>query len=267
MMVGLIDRRGARITWDSIRVGEGDWDGLPVPILLSFMPRTRYCDFSVTELLDDPLHVQMYRRFDYYGTIEREIETWFGNTTHSYLDKLGTDNVITEHRMLTDIDGVSIGGTMDLAQRDLSDMWDFKVISIRSYLFYTKFGFPEKFIKQANMYRWLYYLETGDVIESANLVPIIRDYRRTEDNKYKHEWDGLRIKSVPVKVLTMPVIETMVHGMVKRHVIAMRLDDKELPSLDDCDTWTDRMRCKEYCDLSSICPIHRAQAKFRRPNT
>src|SRR5512137_1747044 len=118
-LIGLIDRKGREIPWQEVAKGKGSFED-PVPVLMALhQDREKYCDFSITELVNDPYIVQLVRRYDYFESCDDLADRILGMAIHALMEKHKITEGAQERKLTVKIDNVTIGGTPDLIIGDV----------------------------------------------------------------------------------------------------------------------------------------------------
>ena len=221
----------------------------------------RHTDYSVTQLIKDPLPIQIVRRYGDKIKVDVRKRLWalFGSAIHLLLEKV-TDlkKFKREERFFLEIDGKIISGQADLYEKKPMILSDYKTTSV----FKIKKGIKNKdWIQQLNMLAYLAE-KSGTPVKELKIVAFAKDWRKGESDKAAKEGkpypDTLSTISIPkhpgVKVLRY------IKERVKLHADA---EGKELKDIPKCkDTWGGRM-CKDYCDGNSYCPYYQEYLKNR----
>ena len=266
-LIGLIDRKNRSWTWDQIRAGKGDFED-PAPMLLSlYYERDPYCDFSITELLNDPYFVQMRKRCEYYERPDDIGDRLLGIALHALMEKradsIKSTNKLT--RVLSEtqlaitlkVGGrpYSIGGTCDLNVGDQS-IWDYKTITIGKMARMAKGQAKdqiEDYKWQLNGYRWLKYEVDKVEIKKLTIRALTKDWRFYEFRKAGYDIERYpRGVQIPIPVVPLTEVKAHFSRLLARHVAAERVSDEQLHRVGECDTWGG-IRCSWYCPLKSVC--------------
>lgn len=264
-LVGLKDDKGKNWTWKQVAAGKGEFSD-PLPILMSlYHDRKSYCDYSVTELKDDPYHLQMIRRFDYFESVDELADRMMGTAFHALMEKKndlidGHAHMIREKTMSIKLKGKVIGGTPDLTMLDKNDpthgtMWDYKTVTTGKLAMISKGKGDalDDWKYQLNCYRLMLKQVHGVTVDKLYVRAIVRDWRFYE---YRNKnCDMLAYPKgciVPIPVMKYEAVEKYMAERLARHVIAERLSDEDLHTVGECDVWGG-IRCEHYCPVSSIC--------------
>ena len=132
---------------------------LPQPLVDSVKSDECYdkgdTDISVTQLIGPP-QIRLLTK-EYENQIEQDVTDrifmLFGSAVHNILEKANTDGYINERRFVSVVDGVKVGGQVDLIHKKDGILYDYKTTSAWS-LIYEVNGKPE-WEQQTNCYAWL----------------------------------------------------------------------------------------------------------------
>lgn len=265
-LLGLTDRQGRNITWAMIAKGMGDFED-PLPLLMAlYSERDSYCDFSVTELNNDPYQVQMKRRYGYFEAPDDIGDRLLGIALHALMEKkadqiikAGVVKMLSETRFCVQVKVggkvYRIGGTCDL---DLGHtIWDYKTLTI-SKLRYLHQGKAQSSLDaweyQLNAYAWMKFKLSGVKTSALNIRCIVKDWRFSEFRQAEFSVEEYpRGLIVPIDVWPFKRTEKEILKRLLLHAKAERMSDARLHSVGECDTWTNQIRCDWYCPLKSRC--------------
>jgi len=282
-LVGLKDRTGTGWTWDEIKVGNGDFEDPPVILLSFFRDRTPYCDFSVTELINDPYSLQMTRRLPYFESTDDIMDRLIGISLHRLIEQCGKDHADSSAQQETEyklniISGEKtyvVGGRSDLTMVVAGTMWDWKSYSTFKVRMAVKGEIADIFddvTKQLNMYRYLRYVcGHGKLVENLRVRIICKDWRFYEFRQAGYDIQKYpRGAIVPIEVWPMSRTKTFITNRVKVHAEALEIS-RRTESMSDlpealkaggvarCDTWHSEkyghLRCEWYCPVKDRCPF------------
>jgi len=273
-LIGLIDENGIPFEWSDVEAGKGSFNDPGPVLMIMHKDRESYCDFSVTELLDDPYHVQMKRRFDYFERPEKFYDLIQGTMIHVFLEhSLGFEGSIKEKKMTKlmkafDRKKHKVGGTLDLLEN--GTLWDYKSISMSKVKMMISGKIPDgvtKYYDQANCYYNL-GLETGLIIRRIKIRFFVKDWRRYEFLKHGQDYKAYP-KGFTVDVPIYDTLRTnsLMSKALNRHVKASKLSDNQLQEIGECDTWNNNLRCQEYCSFGDVCWFRRQEKAVKGKKT
>ena len=269
-LLGLKDRKGKCIKWEDIAKGKGDFEDPPSILLALFSPRTKYCDFSVTELLNDPYQEQMKRRFGFFESVDDMGDRMLGSSFHALMEQKAEHikgmQTMSEERMTVEFPVslpkekkprvIKIGGTTDLILNN-DTMWDYKTVTVGKLALMSKGKAYDGLIHwqhQLNIYRWLMWKTKGITLKKLYIRAIVKDWRFYEFRKHGFDYKEYpRGLVIPITVMPFDDIEHELTIRVRQHVIASRVPDDSLHEVGECDTWSNHTRCEHYCPLKRVC--------------
>ena len=210
---------------------------LPQPLVDSVKSDEWYdkgaSDISATQLIGPPQIRILSKRHD--KDIEQDVTDrifmLFGSAVHNILEKADTEGYISEERYIHEVDGVKVGGQIDLIHKETGVLYDYKTTSAWS-LIHEVNGKPD-WEKQTNIYSWL-AKKNGVDVKAIKIVCILKDWSksqaRTKADYPKH----------PVVTLNIPLwddqkAETYVTSRVMLHKTAEASDS--LPPCSEEERW------------------------------
>ena len=174
---------------------------LPQPLVDSVKSDEWYekgdCDISVTQLIGPPQIRLLSEKHkdELEQDVTDRIFMLFGSAVHNILEKANTDGYINERRFISTVDGVRIGGQVDLIHIEDGILYDYKTTSAWSIIYEVN-GKPE-WEQQTNCYAWLAEQE-GVTVNEIKVVCILKDWSKGQADK---KWD---YPQQPVVTLTIP---------------------------------------------------------------
>ncbi len=213
-----------------------------VPETLVSLARRDYyskgkADYSVTELLSPP-RVQRLRKL-YHGQMKQDVSQmlWqlMGSALHVVAERGQADGHITEERLFTTINGVTVSGAIDI-QREEADG-----ITISDYKFTSAWAVmnekPE-WEQQQNIYAWLVRREKKTNVKAVQIIALIRDWNRREAER-KEDYPKAPIQVINLRLWSHAEVEEFVLSRIAAHntgKLAVAFDE-ELPLCTDEDRW------------------------------
>lgn len=198
--------------------------GLPQPLVDSVNSDEWYskgsADISVTQLIGPPQIRILSERHDH--EIEQDVTDrifmLFGSAVHNILEKANTDGYISEERYYADIDGIKIGGQIDLIEKETNILYDYKTTSTWTTIYEIN-GKPE-WEQQTNCYAWL-AKQNGIDVKGIKVVCILKDWSKGQAQKKR----GEGYPQQPVVTITIPLwddrkAETFINSRVMLHKAA-----------------------------------------------
>ena len=274
--VGFVDDTGVRVTFADALAGKGSFT-IRRPLLSALgQPKESYADATVTGLL--PIGMQRQRilrdRHDYYVAPDSQTRLMWGLAIPSRLEKYRGGGVLTEVRMVVDLDGLKVGGTADTMQLwqpgtyhkgwalEIVDWKTTNVSNVR-HILAGELGKTDDGAAQLNAYWTLANISPDSPILKAGLKPeqvepvlVLenlsrdhRDYEAARPGKGPYpRWHE------PVEAKAAPVAKTLatIRAAVRAWKAADKLVDADLPPCDP-DLLYGGVKCRNYCEISDHC--------------
>lgn len=279
--------------------------GLPEPIVQAITndPYDKGdCDFSATELIAPPhqKRLQKVHKDDIEVDAASRIWSLFGSAVHGILEQSQSAHYIAERRYIGTY-GVGgkfykVGAKIDVLDESTMTLTDYKTTSV--FKFKKDFnGFlqvPKEYVQQLNIQADCIFRETGAVVQKAQIVGILRDWRRSEqlrDPYYPKQmvevmdiplWDAeSRAHYIEDRILRhLAVVPEPCSSddmwerpakwalMKKGQTRAVKLYDEKDEAFEALGAYRAghemsvvhrpgvRNRCESYCDVSEFCDAH-----------
>jgi hypothetical protein len=200
-------------------------------------------DFSVTEIISPP-RIQRLRK-KHFDEIEQDVADmlWslLGSALHVVAERGQTENHITEERLNTEIDGVTLSGAIDLQKTTDSGtvITDYKFTSAWA-IRQDKFEWEA----QQNIYAWLVTRVKKETVSSIQICAMIRDWSR-RDAAFKPDYPPAPIQVLELNLWPLERTEAYIMERLQMHRLAKVADDwgDALPECTDDERW---MRTTQY---------------------
>jgi hypothetical protein len=137
-------------------------------------------DITTTGLAQPPKIAELARRHSSEITMDASEKVWtmMGTANHYVLEQIALRNperYIAENRFYLDIDGVKLGGQIDLFDRETETLWDYKVSSVYKAMSDDKL----EWTKQANVNKLLCE-HNGIHPKKLAVLLVMKDWKRKE---------------------------------------------------------------------------------------
>lgn len=205
---------------------------VPAP-LVTLATREYYskgaAQYSVTELLSPPRVRRLREQYDSEIVTDVTDLMWqmLGSALHVVMERGQTENHITEERLFTDVDGVTISGAIDLQEEKEGG------VIITDYKFTSAWAVmndkPE-WEQQLNVYKWLVETVKRRRVDALRICALIRDYSRHET---KEGYPAAPIQMVDIPMWDAVKAETFVRHRLELHRDAKVAQDLGMP-LPEC---------------------------------
>jgi hypothetical protein len=156
-------------------------------------------DITTTGLAQPPKIAELTRRHGSEITMDASEKVWtmMGTANHYVLEQIALRNperYVTEQRFYLDIDGVKLGGQIDLFDRETETLWDYKVSSVYKAMSDDKL----EWTKQANVNKLLCE-HNGIHPKKLAILLVCKDWKRKEA-EFKADYPKCAILEIPLPI-------------------------------------------------------------------
>ena len=168
-------------------------------------------NYSVTELLGPPRIRRLREQYD--SQMEQDVTDmmWqlLGSALHVVMERGQTEGHITEERLFTDIDGITISGAIDLQEETPEGIiiTDYKFTSAWSVMNEKK-----EWIEQLNVYKWLVERVKGKPVIGLRICALIRDWSR-HDQREGYPSSQIQMIEIPM----LPDMGAFINNRLELH--------------------------------------------------
>lgn len=174
-------------------------------------------DYSVTELMSPPRVQRLRAQHD--AGMEQDVSDmlWplLGSALHVVMERGETESWVSEERLFTDIDGVTISGAIDLQQHTPTG------VNIVDYKFTSAWAVMNDKIEweqQLNVYKWLVERVKKTPVNSLKICALIRDFNRHEVKE--------GYPKAPIHMIDIPMWDAVGAEIYVRERLAMHSQSK-----------------------------------------
>lgn len=213
--------------------------GLPKPFV-DLVSESDYsageADITTTSLFQPPKIRELTKRHGEKITEDASDRVWvmLGSANHWVLEQIAKrdpERYIAEHRYYADIDGVKLGGQIDLYDKEEQILYDYKVSSVYKAMSDDHFDWTA----QASVNKML--LEhNGIPVKRAAIILVMKDFK-LRDSKIKADYPKCAVQEI--KLNTWGEVETLawVKSRITLHEKAKTLTDDEIPICTPEERW------------------------------
>ena len=156
-------------------------------------------DITTTGLAQPPKIAELTRRHASEITMDASEKVWtmMGTANHYVLEQIALRNperYVTEQRFYLDIDGVKLGGQIDLFDHETETLWDYKVSSVYKAMSDDKL----EWTKQANVNKLLCE-HNGIHPKKLAILLVCKDWKRKEA-EFKADYPKCAILEIPLPI-------------------------------------------------------------------
>lgn len=273
------------------------------------------CQFSATELIAPAYQRNLMRLHGNEVDVDASESIWslLGQSVHGILERAEVPGCILERRYIgvfyVDGEPIRVGAKIDVYDFEKGILSDYKVTSVYKFKrdLNGRLDVPEEYEAQLNIQVECIFRETGYEVPQAQIVGILRDWRRSERRRSPAEYPKFQVAVMPVRVWPHEERERYILERLKEHMSAspvpctsnemwerpdvsalMKDGQKRAVRLYKADEdarsalakmggkvagyYVDvrpgcRMRCEDYCEVSSKCPIYQGYLSAKESST
>lgn len=150
-------------------------------------------DITVTGLITPPQIKHLLRQHAPEEDASDRIWSLIGQAVHGILERAyeGDESVIAERRFYTDVDGVKVGGQVDVYDPTSRTLYDYKITSV-----WARDG-KNEWDQQLNMLRVLLE-DNGLPVENLKIIAIFRDWQRAKSGDFDYPDSQVKVIDIPM---------------------------------------------------------------------
>tara|TARA_R100000808_G_C2148051_1_gene156121 strand:+ start:329 stop:1228 length:900 start_codon:yes stop_codon:yes gene_type:complete len=179
-------------------------------------------EIGVTSLIDSPRIRVLKMNNDYKEDASELIWSIFGTATHSVLERAceNNDRYWSEVSLEYEIDGVKLGGTLDLYDKESKGLHDFKVTSVWSIVFGDRIP---HWTAQLNIYRYLMHKNHPEVeVNSLSILTLLKDWTESQSRR-DAEYPSTAVQEIPIRMGDLEKVEEFIRTRIIEHKSAEHL--------------------------------------------
>jgi hypothetical protein len=193
-------------------------------------------DITTTSLFQPPKIRELMRRHADTITEDASDRVWtmLGTANHYVLEQIAKRNperYIAEERLYLDIDGVKLGGQIDLYDKQEQVLYDYKVSSVYKAMSDDRF----EWTAQAAVNRLL--LEhNGYPVKRAAIILVMKDFR-LRDSKIKADYPKCPVVEIKLDAWKPEETFAYIKSRITLHQQAKELPDDQIPICTEAERW------------------------------
>jgi hypothetical protein len=213
--------------------------GLPQPFV-DLVSESSYsageADITTTSLFQPPKIRELMRRHADTITEDASDRVWtmLGTANHYVLEQIAKRNperYIAEERLYLDVDGVKLGGQIDLYDKQEQVLYDYKVSSVYKAMSDDRF----EWTAQAAVNRLL--LEhNGYPVKRAAIILVMKDFR-LRDSKIRADYPKCPVVEIKLDAWKPEETFAYIKSRITLHQQAKELPDDEIPICTPEERW------------------------------
>ena len=195
-------------------------------------------DITTTGLAQPPKIAELTRRHGNEITMDASEKVWtmMGTANHYVLEQIALRNperYVTEQRFYLDIDGVKLGGQIDLFDRETETLWDYKVSSVYKAMSDDKL----EWTKQANVNKLLCE-HNGIHPKKLAVLLVCKDWKRKEA-EFKADYPKCAILEIPLPIWREEETLAYIKSRINLHNLAKMINNEdEIPVCTEEERWS-----------------------------
>ena len=194
-------------------------------------------DITTTGLAQPPKIAELTRRHGSEITMDASEKVWtmMGTANHYVLEQIALRNperYVTEKRFYVDIDGVKLGGQIDLFDRETETLWDYKVSSVYKAMSDDKL----EWTKQANVNKLLCE-HNGFHPKKLAILLVMKDWKRKEA-EFKADYPKCAIQEIPLPIWREEETLAYIKSRINLHNAAKLIEEEDaIPVCTEEERW------------------------------
>lgn len=194
-------------------------------------------DITTTGLAQPPKIAELTRRHASEITMDASEKVWtmMGTANHYVLEQIALRNperYVTEQRFYLDIDGVKLGGQIDLFDRETETLWDYKVSSVYKAMSDDKL----EWTKQANVNKLLCE-HNGIHPKKLAVLLVMKDWKRKEA-EFKADYPKCAIQEIPLPIWQEAETLAYIKSRINLHNAAKLIEEEDaIPVCTEEERW------------------------------
>jgi len=194
-------------------------------------------DISNTSLIDSPLRVWLYKKYNAYIEEDASERLWvlYGSLAHMICEKFGhKTGQHVEKQVIADVTSWKVSTTLDYILED-NVLSDYKLTSCWT----TVEGVKDEWVKQLNVGLWLMrncndseMVKVGEGVKKLEIVALFRDWVHSNADKFPH-----KVQKLPVTVWENDKAKSYIEERVVLHQEAQKDMNVVPPMCSDTERW------------------------------
>jgi hypothetical protein len=193
-------------------------------------------DITTTGLAQPPKISELWRRHGNEITIDCSEKVWtmLGTANHYVLEQIAKRNperYLTEVRLYMDVDGMKLGGQIDLYDKQGQVLYDYKVSSVYKALSDDRFDWTA----QAAI-NTLLLQHNGYPVKRAAIILVMKDWK-LRDSKIKADYPKCAIVEIKLEPWKPEETFAYIKSRINLHQQAKELSDDQIPICTESERW------------------------------
>ncbi len=194
-------------------------------------------DITTTSLFQPPKIRELMKRHGDKVTEDASDRVWtmLGTANHYVLEQIAKRNperYLTEVRYYASIDGVKLGGQIDLFDRETETLWDYKVSSVYKAMSDDKLDWT----RQANINKYLCE-QNGIFPKKIAILLVMKDFKLREA-KIKRDYPKCPVLEIPLPIWKEEETLAYIKSRIALHEAAKHIEnDDDIPICTPEERW------------------------------
>lgn len=194
-------------------------------------------DITTTGLAQPPKIAELWRRHADEITMDCSEKVWtmLGTANHYVLEQIAKRNperYVAEQRFYIDVDGVKLGGQIDLFDRETETLWDYKVSSVYKAMSDDRLDWT----KQANVNKLLCE-HNGIHPKKLAILLVMKDWKR-KDAEFKADYPKCAIQEIPLPIWKEEETIAYIRSRIALHKAAKLVEkEDDIPVCTEDERW------------------------------
>jgi len=194
-------------------------------------------DITTTGLAQPPKIAELWRRHADEITMDCSEKVWtmMGTANHWVLEQIALRNperYVAEKRFYLDIDGMKLGGQIDLFDRDTETLWDYKVSSV----YKAMSDDHQDWTKQANVNKLLCE-HNGIYPKKLAILLVCKDWKR-RDSEIKADYPKCAIQEIQLPIWNPEETFAYIRSRIALHNAAKLVENEDaIPVCTEEERW------------------------------
>jgi hypothetical protein len=195
-------------------------------------------DITTTGLAQPPKIAELWRRHADQITMDCSEKVWtmLGTANHYVLEQIAKRNperYVCEQRFYIDVDGVKLGGQIDLFDRETETLWDYKVSSVYKAMSDDRLDWT----KQANVNKLLCE-HNGIFPKKLAILLVMKDWKR-KDAEFKADYPKCAIQEIPLPIWKEEETMAYIRSRIALHNAAKLVEkEDDIPVCTEEERWS-----------------------------
>lgn len=194
-------------------------------------------DITTTGLAQPPKIAELWRRHGDEIAMDCSEKVWtmLGTANHWVLEQIAQRNperYVAEQRFYIDVDGVKLGGQIDLYDRETETLWDYKVSSVYKAMSDDRVDWA----RQGNVNKLLCE-RNGIFPKRVAILLVMKDWKR-KDSEFKPNYPKCAVQEIQLPIWKEEETMAYIRSRINLHSLAkVIINEDEIPVCTEEERW------------------------------